>query len=348
MENKVKLKIINPINVKNWDDFLIEKSDASIFHTSLWAKTLFDTYYYTPMYLLVKNGNSIEFLLPIMSIKSSITGCRGSSLPFTDFCEPLGIHGKFTCNQIIDYIKLIGERKGWNFIEFRGGSELFKEQKYSVRYFGHTLKLTDESILFSQLKENTRRNIKKGNREGVKAIIQQSASAMEEFYRLNCLTRKRHGLPPQPIRFFRNIYNYIIQNDLGIIVNGVFQNKTIASAVYFNFKKQVIYKYGASDHRYHHLRANNLVMWEAIKHYSRKGYNNFNFGKTDVQNEGLRRYKLSWGTSENTIKYYKYNLNRNCFISDRTRVIGWYNYFFRKMPIPFLKILGNVLYRHVG
>jgi len=33
---------------------------------------------------------------------------------------------------------------------------------------------------------------------------------MGEYYRLHCLTRKRHGLPPQPTGFFQKIQEHII------------------------------------------------------------------------------------------------------------------------------------------
>jgi len=48
------------------------------------------------------------------------------------------------------------------------------------------------------------------------------------------------------------------------------KGKNIASAVYFHFGDKAIYKYGASDRKYQHLRANNLVMWEAIRWFFAK------------------------------------------------------------------------------
>jgi len=38
--------------------------------------------------------------------------------------------------------------------------------------------------------------------------------------------------------------------------------KNIAGVICFHFGDRVIYKYGASDKDYQHLRVNNLVMWK--------------------------------------------------------------------------------------
>ena len=64
---------------------------------------------------------------------------------------------------------------------------------------------------------------------------------------------------------------------MGFIVLGSYRGAAIAANVYFHFGDQVIYKYGASDKTYQHLRANNLVMWEAIKWACDKGYKAFSF-----------------------------------------------------------------------
>jgi hypothetical protein len=89
-------------------------------------------------------------------------------------------------------------------------------------------------------------------------------------------------------------------------------------------------------------------MWEAIKWYSRLGHKSLNFGRTSISNEGLRRFKLGFGTEEYRIDYLKYDFARNAFAADRDRVFGWYNRVFRCMPIPLSRIIGSVLYQHLS
>ncbi|MBL0714885.1 MAG: GNAT family N-acetyltransferase, partial [Desulfosarcina sp.] len=93
-------------------------------------------------------------------------------------------------------------------------------------------------------------------RSGVSVSVSHTIRSVREFYRLNCLTRKRHGLPPQPWYFFEAIYEHIIKCRKGHVVLAFYDNKPIAGSVFFHFRKQAVYKYGASDAHYSQYRAN--------------------------------------------------------------------------------------------
>jgi lipid II:glycine glycyltransferase (peptidoglycan interpeptide bridge formation enzyme) len=182
----------------------------------------------------------------------------------------------------------------------------------------------------------------------VETNIYTSVESVREFYRLNCLTRREHGLPPQPYYFFKKIYEHIISKNLGIVVLAEYKNKNIAGAVYFHFGDKAIYKYGASEKKYQHLRANNLVMWKAIKWHSQNGYKSFCFGRTEPENKGLKQFKSGWGAKESRIFYYIYDLSKGAFVQNSSRVTGFHNKIFSHMPIPLLKMSGSLLYKHMG
>jgi hypothetical protein len=118
--------------------------------------------------------------------------------------------------------------------------------------------------------------------------------------------------------------------------------------MFFHFGKKAIFKYGASDRSYLPLRANNLVMWEAIRNYSQKGYQSLCFGRTEMENKGLLHFKSSWGATQYPIHYYRYDLGKETFVRPSSRVSGWHNAIFRNMPLSVLNKIGTVLYRHMG
>jgi lipid II:glycine glycyltransferase (peptidoglycan interpeptide bridge formation enzyme) len=120
----------------------------------------------------------------------------------------------------------------------------------------------------------------------------------------------------------------------------------VAASVYFYLGGRAIYKYGASDLAQQHLRANNSVMWEAIRWLARAGATQLHFGKTALAHDGLRRFKLAWGTTEETIEYVKYDLRQNCFVSDADDVSGWHNDVFRSLPGFLSRAAGKLLYKH--
>ena len=93
----------------------------------------------------------------------------------------------------------------------------------------------------------------------------QTPDGVREFYRLNCLTRREHGLPPQPFRFFRTSPGACPGKRVRDPLLARHKEKAIAGAVFLHFAGKAIYKYGASDRRYQELRPNNLVFREGIR-----------------------------------------------------------------------------------
>jgi len=120
----------------------------------------------------------------------------------------------------------------------------------------------------------------------------------------------------------------------------------IAASVYLWLGDKAIYKYGASDYAYQHLRGSNLVMWEAMKWLARQGVTRLHLGKTARANEGLRRFKLNLGATEEIIDYIKYDLRKNRFVVEHDALTGWHNRVFRVLPVGLSRLAGGLLYKH--
>ena len=350
---------------------LLRTPGASFFHGSAWARVLSESYGYTPLYFSVIENERLRALVPMMEVSSFLTGKRAVSLPFTDYCEPIfeeGIEIQDLLNPIIDH----GKKGGWKYFELRGGSHpvpgswflvpgcntsTSNEQQATsnkplvpfITYLGHTLDLAKgEESLHAGLRDSTRRNIKKSEKEKVEIRIEKTAEAMHDFYRLNCMTRREHGLPPQPYHFFEEVHQHIISKGNGLIALAYSQGKAIAANVYFHFGDRAIYKYGASDKKFQDLRANNLVMWEAIKWFAGNGFKSFCFGRTELENEGLRQFKTGWGPDEHQIQYFKYDLRHGAFVAGKPKGEPIYTGIFRRTPVPILNVIGSLFYRHMG
>jgi len=340
------LQILDPTQYPNWDELLISTPGSSFFHTSSWARVLKEAYGYTPKYFTEFDGGQISTLVPIMEVNSFLTGRRGVSLPFTDYCDPIVSDG-INFKELLNFVLAGGKERHWKYLELRSFKDLSPFAFPSLTFLGHVLDLSrSEGELFSSLRDSTRRNIKKAVKEGVKVKIDHTLESVKEFYRLNCLTRKEHGLPPQPFSFFKKLHEHIISKDFGFVILASINEENISGAIYFHFGEKAVYKYGASDKNYQHLRANNLIMSEAIKWYSQNGFKSLCFGRTELDNQGLIQFKSGWGTTEQRINYYRYNFKEEAFIPGLSRTTGFHNKVFKNMPVPILNRVGALLYRH--
>ena len=342
------VQLVNPVRRSDWGGLLGGYSDFSFFHGVAWAKTLEGTYGYAPVYLTVEEGGAVRSLLPLMEVNSRLTGRRGIALPFTDECSPL-YEDSAWAHRLIQSAAALGKSRGWKSVEFRGGRELFPSAPASVSFYGHQLSLEeDEEAMFGRLDGSTRRAIRKAGKSGLSISVSGGMDAMKTFYTLHCKTRRRHGLPPQPFVFFRNICRHILSRDEGIVVVASCGNRPIAASVYFQLGGWAIYKFGASDESFQHLRGPSLVMWEAMKRLARHGARTLDLGRTSISNEGLRRFKLNWGAQERKIEYVKYDLRRNVFVTEEDGATGWHNRIFRTLPEGISRMIGAALYRHLA
>jgi len=193
---------VNPVHFPNWDTLVMSHSNYSFFHSAAWAKVLEDTYGYVPVYLTAEGIGAGSSLLPLMEVNSWLTGCRGMALPFTDDCGPLYADAA-SAQRMVQCSLELGKSRGWKSIEFRGGKELFSEAPASLSFYGHSLNLDkDEDRLFGRLEASVRRAIRKAEKSGVTVMVSRELDAMKIFYSLQCKTRRKHGLPPQPFSFF--------------------------------------------------------------------------------------------------------------------------------------------------
>lgn len=340
------IRIVDPIDYPDWDDLLLQSRNGSFFHSSGWARVLRDTYGYKPVYFVERDNGCLSMLMPFMEVKSLLTGTRGVSLPFSDFSY-LNLN-QTNFKRVFDVAIDHGRSAGWKYMEWRGGEKYFGSFPHWTEYYQHSINLQkSEEDLLASFRKSTRRSLRKALKNDVNVEISNSECAMQDFYRLNCITRKHHGLPPQPFKFFKNLHGQIIRRKRGMIILGFHKKRILAGAVFVHFGNQAIYKYGASDRTLQHLRPNNLIFWEAIKWYSRNGYETLNLGRTDISNSGLLQFKRGWGGIESPLIYYRFRLSENSFTQKNDQNSVFYRCF-KKMPISFSKMVGQLLYRHVG
>jgi hypothetical protein len=341
------MRILDPVHEPAWDHVVTLHRDANCFHTSAWAKVLHQTYGHKPFYLQFSRGRRLAALVPVMEVRSPFTGRRGVCLPFSDACEPLVFDPEaigLVKNRLVDFAR---ERR-WKHLEIRGSKFFPLASSSTAKFYGHILDLhsrTEE--LMDRFASPVRRAIRKAERNGLRAEVVRNRQAIGDFYRLHAQTRRRHGLPPQPASFFLNIYEHIIKPGLGFVVIARHWSRPIAAAIFFRFGKNALYKYGASNEKFQELRANNLVMWQGIQFLARNGARKLHFGRTECNNDGLRRFKLSWGTEEETIDYFRVDpSNRKSLVVAPSNFV-FHKKIFARLPLAVNRLAGAMIYPHL-
>ncbi|MBT7866935.1 MAG: GNAT family N-acetyltransferase [Opitutales bacterium] len=338
----------NPLDCPNWDEQIAHFPQTTFFHTSAWLKVLHDTYKYEPLAVSLSEGNKPCALLPLMEIDSWLTGRRGISLPFTDYCPPL-LLDENDLPKLLDQAYALGAKRNWRSLETRSPAGLEENGIPSLLHYTHRLSLEqDTDRLFSQCSSSTRRATRKAETAGLSIDQAPSLENLKSFYELLCLTRKRHGLPPQPWKFFRAIHDRILSQGLGSLFLATHKSTPIAGALFLHHNQNAIYKFGASDESFQAKRPNNFVMWSAIRSFAQNGCQELDFGRTSLDNSGLRRFKLGWGAAEQTLPYIHRNIQTRTIEIQSDQTQGWHNQIFKILPTPLSRLAGQLLYKHVA
>ena len=343
-----QISIFNPLERSDWDALVSRFPQCSFFHTSAWLKVLNETYGYLPIAIALTDQKTTRALTVFMEVDSWITGKRGVSLPFTDECQTL-LLDESDLPLLLEQVYALAAKQNWKSLETRSAPGLEKNAMPSLVHYTHKLSLKpDPNSLFSQFSTSNRRAIRKAEASELSINQESSLQNLKAFYELLCLTRKRHGIPPQPWLFFRAIQERILSQGLGSLFLATYKSAPIAGALFLQHKQNAIYKFGASDESFQAMRPNNFVMWNAIKSFAQNGCQQLDFGRTSLKNKGLRRFKLAWGASEKTLPYVRRNIKTQSIQIQSDQTHGWHNQIFKILPTPLSRLAGQLLYKHVA
>ena len=344
----LKATLIDPIFDPTWDRLILSHPDATPFHSAAWAKVLATTYGHKPFYLRLTSDGETVALMPLMEVSSPFTGTRGVCLPFTDFCGAL-LFNEYEPQAGLREITALARGHSWKHIDFRGTVGFPAGTGRLTNFYGHEIDLrVGAEDVAARFASSVRRAIRKAEKSGVVAEVDRSRAAVLEFYKLHARTRRRHGIPPQPASFFLNIYEEIIRPGLGFVVLARTTGKLIAGAVFFQLGNKAVYKFAASDIAFQELRGSNLVIWEAIKFLVQDNCKKLHFGRTSLDNEGLRQFKRSWGAEEQMIEYLRFDIASSAWVSTPdANGLGVHKKIFSRLPLGLNRLAGSMIYPHL-
>jgi hypothetical protein len=340
-------KLMLDVSDERWAAFVHAMPDATIFHHPAWINLLAECYGYRPFVVALCNERGeITAALPMIEINSSLTGRRWVCLPFTDHCNPLR-RGDTPLGELFAYLRELQITRGVPHVEIRSAipyddGPLYEDHSQVV----HTLKLSaDAQATYRNFhRTKVKQCIAKAEREGVRVRWADSRRDLYAFYDLHLGTRHRLGVPIQPRRYFELLWERIIDTGLGFILLAYKDSVPVAGVVLLAYNSVLMEKHGASDRDYWNMRPNHLLLWTSIRWGCEHGYSVFDFGKTQIENAGLRSFKNGWGTEESILTYSVLADAPPGHATDR--LSGLTRTVIRRAPRWVCRMTGELLYGH--
>jgi lipid II:glycine glycyltransferase (peptidoglycan interpeptide bridge formation enzyme) len=112
------------------------------------------------------------------------------------------------------------------------------------------------------------------------------------------------------------------------------------------YKERLVYKYGASDARFHNLGAMPLLFWRTIQEAKALPLCELDLGRSDWEDQGLIAFKDHLGASSSTLSCYRHPPNSGVISALRGgRLVAR---LCTHLPLSLLRAVGSILYRHIG
>jgi len=316
---------------------------ATPFHLPAWIAVIASSYGFAASVLCLRDEDgSIRAASPGLHVGGRLRGRRWVSVPFTDACAPLADDAA-AADAFAAALDRHRRESGLKTIEIRGELSGNAGTRHGVGY-RHVIPLAvPEEAVFRRLSKRTRHAVKRARREGL--VVRREPNlrvAHNSFWRLHCATRRKLGVPVQPRAFFDAIWRLIIERGHGCVLSAYLDSRPVASAVFLEHGPTAVYKFSASDPDLTHVGGPSAVLWEGVRIAGEKGQARMDLGRTEFAHEGLRLFKLGWGSQETTLTYTFLGQGAPAESRGGEGAVGW---LIQRSPTIVARTIGRAAYR---
>jgi hypothetical protein len=342
--------LIDPLTDSRWNEFVSSHPKASVFHQQGWLMALARTYGYPVLAVTsAAPGEQLSDGVVFCEVRSRITGNRLVSLPFTDHVEPL-INECVDAPEFAQWMQTEFRKQNWRYIEIRPLTEEMPPRWAVVEsqsFWLHTLDLTPpaEKIFRNFHKSCIQRRILHAERQQLQYERGSSDVLLDEFYRLLMITRRRFRLLPQPRVWFKNVIECMGPNAEIRVARKA--DKPIAAILTLRHRGTIVYKFGCSDHAYHHLAGMPFLFWRLVEESRSENREAIDFGRSDTDNPGLVKFKDRFGTIRRKLHYFRYAEQEREKLAPRL-ALSLTRLLFSALPDALSSRAGGLVYRHIA
>jgi len=326
-----------------WNRLVDFAPSATIYHSDRWIDLLAQSYRLELSLATIERRSEISAAC-ILARSRNPFAIRFVSLPFSDSCPPLARDDE----AMKDLLKsLTVDQRFIKGCELRGVKATQPWDTLNV-FANWTLNLEQPLRSIEKgLHGNFRRNLRRAASLHMSIERGSRAEHIERFYALQLETRRRLGVPPQPMKMYR-LLRQLFRDDGSLEVwLASHDGRDAAGVIVLRYRDRIYYKWGARR-----IPApsgiNHLLFWSLIQEFAGKAAS-FELGRADIRNEGLSRFKKELGATSTPLPYAffpkaPHHVSAEVLSGPRkilSRV--W-----RHLPLPATRALGAAFYGYLA
>lgn len=303
----MKVLEVTPDLQTQWDDFVEQHPQSTMYHLFGWKKVLEETFGFKSYYLAALDGEArVKGILPLF-LMNDIFGRRYLiSNPFANFAGVCSSDPDAR-KQLLDAALEIAKKESVQYVELRQLSEPLEDTTLKTRESFVTLMLplsAGADGIWNDISSRNRGKIRKAEKAGLSANF--GLEYLPEFYRVFVQNIRDLGTPVYPLRFFEKIVE-VFSDRVNLLVLKM-PDQIVSGMFMFRFKDLLSEPWVSSLREYNKYYVNNLLYWKAIEYAASNGFSKFDFGRSTVDS-GTYDFKLQWGAKPVPL-YYQYLLHK--------------------------------------
>jgi hypothetical protein len=300
MSQLVSTAPASPRDWTEWDEFAKGHREASIYHLSDWARVLKRGFGYEAKGLAIRDADRrIVAIAPLFEVKG-LLGRRLVGVPFRDRGGVLSTSPESERAAYLATRSLALDTKASRLVLKSCSTtdeETARALGFSVsKYWVHSVMALGVGDLWRRIGKKNRNMVRQAQKCGLTVEWRRGAEHTDAWYRLHRATQSRLGVPVFPRALFEAIMDEGREWARLLLVSG--PAGPVAGALFFEFSGRYIYGYSASTPVGQEKRANDLILFEALRQAEGAGARWFDFGSDSPRQTSLIAFKKKWGAEQ--------------------------------------------------
>ncbi len=316
---------------------------ATLFHTPAWADVLRRAYGLRVQAAMLEwRGQPLAGCL--LARTRNPMARRMVGLPFSDSCPPLGVDPEAVARLMHALASAPPSGGAFELRGIRGAApwqtvECFEQWSIDLaRPFPAIERGADR---------NFRRQVKRAANEQFRIETGDTLAMLRRFYAIQLETRRRLGVPPQPLRFFNLVREAFAPGGGLEIWIASLAGHDQAAVVLLRDEAQLYAKWSARAAE-SAPGASHLLFFSILEHHAGRAAA-LDLGRTDLRNSGLARFKAEMGAAPSPLPYSFFPAApRRISAEDPDRSGRPLTRLWRRLPLPVTRAIGAVAYRYLA
>jgi FemAB-related protein (PEP-CTERM system-associated) len=327
-----------------WDEFVAQAEGATYCHLAGWGRVMEAVFGHESIYLIAEDGSGAwRGVLPLIRVRSVLTGQHFLSLPYLNDGGPLGDEAARAA--LAAHAIELAERAGARLLELRARRPIPGPLNPVARKISVHLALPDsaDELWERGFRAKLRSQIKRPMAEGME--IRFGPDQLEAFYGVFARNMRDLGTPVLPRRFFARIAEtFPDQVIFGVVYH---QSRAVGAGCGFLWRDEFEITWASTLREYNPLSPNMLLYWGLMAQVIPRGARRFNFGRC-TPGSSTHRFKLQWGGAEMPLPWLQWPAPADgAAASTDGRLMQLAAQSWRRLPLPVANFVGPVLSSHL-